>query len=259
MRLALGAIGGIVALGAAAQSHVRVDTVRAIQPWAPHAGYSFPRLVMTDHPVIADRINRHLCIDFLYADPDTAEGKLFDRVWGDADGLLMPRLNDLVWSVRRPFANVAEVELEAEACGAYCEDFVMHYAFDLRDGAPLRFNSLFSTTGIAMLNDTLRALWAERLGGHAAALEQLLAIDRDADERARLRDELELYRSCLDDRAADPYVMDLVLEPSGIRFFIARCAPHAFRELDELDPVSFVLPYAVCRARMRTERRALFP
>jgi hypothetical protein len=71
---------------------------------------------------------------------------------------------------------------------------------------------------------------------------------------------MEMYQHCLDDRSdGDAYVSDFMVGADGFRFFTARCAPHVVQELDALDPLSFVLPYATCTPWMRAEMRTLFP
>jgi len=253
-------VGGWCACATVAQPVLQIDTIRAVQPWEPHEAYSFPQIVMPERPSVAARIQRDLCIDFLDVDPDTAKGPLFANVWGDTVGWTMPRLSYLEWTVQRPWPEVVEIELSAEGCGAYCEGFTMHYQYDLRTGRRLDLDSLFTGEGVAALNDTLYTRWRDLLNDHIAqVLDSLADSEMDPEYVAFLRSELELYRRCLDDRDHDAYVEDLMLEPGGVRFFIARCAAHVELELDELNPVSFVLPYAWCGRWMRPDLRALFP
>ncbi|MBL8002565.1 MAG: hypothetical protein JNL05_11435 [Flavobacteriales bacterium] len=249
-----------IACQAIGQVTVLVDTARAVQPWPPYETYSFPRIRLPQHPAVAARIDHDLCIDVLEVDPDTANGHLFDRVWGDTVGWTTPRLSYLEWSVRRPFPGVLEVELSAEGCGAYCEGFTTHYQYDLRTGRRLDYDSLFTPQGIATLNDTLYKAWTALLNGHIAGVVDSLADSEiDPEYVEFLRAELELYRNCLGERTDDPYVEDLMFEAEGVRFFISRCAGHVDLALDELDPVSFVLPYGWCGRWMRPDLRPLFP
>jgi hypothetical protein len=240
---------------------LHVDTIRAVQPWPPHEVYSFPRIVMPDRQPVADRINRHLCTDFLEVDPDTAGNGIFTAVWGDTVGWTTPRLSYLEWQVRRPLPDLLEVELGGEGCGAYCEGFTMRYQYDLREGRSLTHDELFTTPGLAALNDTLHRSWSKLLTGHIAHLVDSLAdAEIEPGHVEFLQARMDLYRTCLEERPeGDPYVVDMVIEGDGIRFFLARCAPHAFLNLDELDPVSFALPWSWCVPRMRPEVRPLFP
>lgn len=239
---------------------LHIDTVRAVQPWHPHETYSFPRFALPERPVVAARINRDLCIDFLDVDPDTAKDMLFANVWGDTVGWTTPQLSFLEWSVRRPFAQVLQVELSGEGCGAYCEGFTMHYQFDLRTGRRLEHDSLFMPQGIAAINDTLLKAWTALLNGHMAGVVDSLAdTEIDPEYVDFLRAELEMYRRCLVERTDEPYVVDLVFEGEGVRFFLARCASHVEQALDELDPVSFTLRYSWLHRFMRPDLQDLFP
>lgn len=246
---------------ACAQAVFQVDTIRAVQPWAPHEVYTFPRLVIPARPAVAARINTHLSIDFLEVDPDTAHGHYFDKVWGDTVGWTTPRLSYLGWEVRQPLPNVLEVELSGEGCGAYCEGFITSYHYDLHNGRYLTKDSLFTPPGIAALNDTLYARWRSTLTAYIASVLDSVAdphVDTAAVEEMKAT--MELYQNCLDERAdGDPYTSDFTVSASGLRFFIARCAPHVVQELDVLDPIAFELPYAICKPWMRAEVKELFP
>ncbi|MBK6628775.1 MAG: hypothetical protein IPG35_14475 [Flavobacteriales bacterium] len=225
----------------------------------PNETWTFPRIGLPQRPAVAARIDRDLCIEFLEVDPDTAGGNLFDLVWGDAEDRTMPRLRDLEWSVRQPFPEVLEVELSGEGCGAYCEGFTKRYQFDLRTGRRLDFDSLFTPEGITAINDTLLKAWNALLNDHIASmLDSLTDSEIDPEYMDQYRAEVEMYARCQAERTDDPYVADLKLDAQGSRFFIARCAAHVDQNLDELDPVSFVLAYAWCGRWMRPELRPLF-
>ncbi len=238
---------------------IAVDTVRALQPWAPHAEYSFLRLVMPEHPEVATTINRHLAIDFLEADPDTAGDRLFDKVWGEPVTGWMPRLSYLEWQVHHPLPEVVDVELSAEGCAAYCEGFTRHYVYDLRDGHYLAFDSLFTQPGLVAVNDTLDKLWRTTLKDHVDSLEtgssgpDLAPEDKELAQRVAA-----LYRDCLEERLGRPPYAEIQPLPMTMRFFIARCAAHVEQELDELDPVSFELPYGWLAPYLRPALRSIF-
>lgn len=252
----------ILCLGhiAAAQTGLQVDTVRALQPWAPHAEYTFPRLVLPERPAVAARINRQLAMDLLEADPDTAGDDLFAMVWGEPVSGWMPRLNDISWEVRRPFTELVEIELSAEGCGAYCEGFTTRRLFDLRDGSALPYDSLFTAEGLRTVQDTLYRAWVAHLDGYIlSTLDDLADKEIEPDYVDQVRGSLEIYRQCLDERpVGEPYVEHVGVVAEGLSFSIARCAPHVVRELDVLDPVTFTLSLAYCSPLIRAERRALF-
>ena len=244
-----------------AQVVVHVDTVRAERPWPPREVYDFPRVVLADRPAVADRINKYLCVEMLEVDPDTAEGPaLFGRVWGDTVSGWMPRLNYLSWQVGRPRASVLQVDMAGEGCGAYCEGFETTFLFDLRDGRHLAFDTLFTAAGAADVRDTLGALWATRLGSYVDSLEQALVSGVPGPEEAdHLRGTIALYRTCLEERGeGPPHVHRVSLEAGALRCWIPRCASHVDQALDDLDPLSFLLPFAWCGSRFRPDVHVLF-
>ncbi len=252
-----------------AQSEVKVDTIRAVQPWAPHAEYTFPKLDITDRPVQSARIQGDLALRLLDVDVDSvAQHHLFDKVWGDTVSGWLPRLNDLSWQVRMPLPEIVEIEFSAEACGAYCEGFTSYLQYDLRDGAYIGFDSLFSASGGESLEDTLRSLWVERVSAHLVQLNVELAALRaqdgsdtaaKAEEYQVMQDQIELYRRCLGELSGYGfYVSGISVEHDSLRFHIARCANHVEQALDELDPLSITLPMEMVVPLMRSERQALF-
>lgn len=232
-----------------------VDTIRAAQPWPPYAEYSLPRLVMPEHPEVATTINRHLAIDFLEADPDTAGDRLFDKVWGDTVTGWMPRLSYLEWEVHHPLPEVVDIELSAEGCAAYCEGFTRHYIYDLRDGRYLDYDSLFTPSGLVAVNDTLDKLWRSTLRTYVDSLEiGLSGPDLTPGDKEVAQLVAVLYLDCLEERVdLAPYVEDVQPLTTGMRFFIARCAAHVNQNLDELDPVSFQLQYGWLLTRIRPQ------
>ncbi len=238
-----------------------VDTIRATQPWAPHAEYTFPRLSLPERPSVAARINRHLCIDFLEADPDTAGNNLFGLVWGDTATARLPSLYDPTWEVHHPLPEVVDIELTAEWCGAYCEGFTRHYVYDLRNGHYLGFDSLFTPAGLSVVNDTLDKLWRSTLNAYVDSLETASSgPDLLPEDKEFAQSVATLYLDCLEERIdRAPYVDDIQPRLTAMRFFISRCAGHVNQNLDELDPLSFELSYSWLRQYMRPELRSLFP
>ncbi len=157
---------GAVALGVLALAGmdlraqtVRVDTIREAQPWGQREVYSFPRVSTPEDPGIAARINKDICTEFLEVHPDSAHRGMFVEVWGEPGGSVMPSVNALTWSWTRPVPDVISIELIGEFCGAYCEDFIIHYNYDLRHGDRLLFDSLFTETGLLQVTDSLDRRW----------------------------------------------------------------------------------------------------
>jgi hypothetical protein len=258
MRTAFSLVVLCGAITALAQPELKVDTIRDVQPHAPHGVYSIPR-VRTLQPAIGGRIHQHLCVDLLGVDPDTAAAsELFSLAWGDTEGG-MPRLYIYGWTLERPFKEVIDIKIDAEGCGAYCEGFTKHYVYDLRNGNYIGYDSLFMPAGLAEVNDSLNKIWKQIVQDHVTVLNDSLVRTSSPEERERFRQTIDLYTACVDERlGAAPYVADIMPLSSGMRFFIARCGPHVIRELDELDVVEIDLPYVWLDQWFKPELGSLF-
>lgn len=252
----------VLALGtvSAAAQPVVVDTIRAMQPWPPQERFTFPHFAIPERPQRAERINRDLCADFLGVDPDTATGSIFQTVWGDAANELPQRLNSLSWTAGQPLPDLLSIMLSGEGCGAYCEEFTVHYVYDLRDGSRLRYDSLFTTEGLKAVDDTLGGHWRAAVEAQLRLIQDSLrAPGLTAEEKEGWMEAQELYRQCIGERTGlRPYVADMEPLAGGLRVWMARCGAHANRELDELEEVSVDLPYTWLAPRLRPGMAALF-
>lgn len=235
-----------------------IDTLTAKQPWAPFQAYSFPRVGIANRPQLAARINRDLALELLEVDIDTLQGPLFQQVWGDAEGRL-PRLNTLTWTSAQHLPNVLSFEFTGEACGAYCEGFSIHYNYDLRTGARLRYGSLFTQKGWMAVNELVGKRWSFAVESEIARLEDSLRkTDRFAEERDAITTSLALYKTCLAERSGlMPYVEDFDVLGNELQLQVARCSAHADRDADALESVTVELPYADIARYMVPEVLAL--
>jgi hypothetical protein len=231
-----------------------VDTMRMNRPWGERELYTFPLVRMPDDASTALRINRDLQLELLSVDPDTSEGRWFDLVWGDSAGQVYPPLSSISWSWSRPVQGVLSVEFSAEACGAYCEGFTNHYAYDVKYGRRIRYEELFMDSGATHIAEVLDHRWREIVGEHITILEADIAGDQDDTE-----DRVQLYRSCLDERTVNsPHVEDMEVLSGAIRFTIARCSSHAELGMDELDAVAIELPRSELEEWLLPEMRSVF-
>jgi hypothetical protein len=254
---------GAVALGVLALAGmdlraqtVRVDTIREAQPWGQHEVYSFPRVSTPEDLGIAARINKDICTEFLEVDPDTVSEGIFSKVWGDAQG--MPSVNALTWACTQPLPAVISIDLIGEFCGAYCEDFIIHYSYDLRTGERLRYDSLFTATGLVEVTDSLARRWRSIVQAQISKLShELVALDSASSEAETLRSTIALYTACLEERVT-PYLGDLIIRPDVMIFIMSQCSYHAVRALDELGAVELELRYAWLAAHFRRPVAPLF-
>ncbi|MBK9421438.1 MAG: hypothetical protein IPN44_10370 [Flavobacteriales bacterium] len=249
----------IVTAQAAAQS-VAVDTISAMQPWSPYKQFTFPHVIVHGQPGLSARIDRDLCVDFLDVDPDTAKGSIFQMVWGDPEGQVPQRLNSLTWSYNEPLPEVLSVLFSGEGCGAYCEEFTIHYNYDLRDGHRLSFDSLFTKNGAIAVDDTLRRSWRRDVEARIELVQDSSEVTGlSADNRERWQEESDMYRECLLERKEQrPYVQDFEPLTKELRVHIARCSAHYNRALDDLNEVSTDVPYEWLAPFFRPGYAALF-
>lgn len=238
--------------------HVEIDTLRDVQPWAPHQAYSFPKVGIANRPSLAERINKDIALDLLEVDIDTLKGPLFEQVWGDAGGSL-PRLSTLAWTAAQPLAYVLSIGFSGESCGAYCEGFSIHCNYDLRTGERLQFDSLFTHVGFVAVNDLVEKRWSMVVEREIALLEDTLRKHgRSAEEREELTASLNLYKTCLAERSGvRPYVEDFDMLRNELWLRVARCSAHVERDADTLGSVVMALPYADIARYMRPEALAL--
>ena len=223
-----------------------VDTIRMNGPWGERELYTFPLVRMPHDAGTALRINRDPQRELLSVDPDTSEGRWFDLVRGVSAGQGYPRLSSISWSWSRPVQGVLSVAFSAEACGAYCEGFTNHHAYDVKFGRRIRYEELFMVSGATHIEEVIDRRWREIVGEHIMTSE----ADRQGDQE----DRVELYRSCLDERTMNsPQV-----EVSGaIRFTIARCSSHAELGMDERDAVDIELPRSELVQWLRQDGRSV--
>ena len=249
----------LVVAHATAQSVV-VDTITAMQPWAPYAEFTFPHVTAPGRTELAQRINRDACIGLLEIDPDTAKGSIFQLAWGEPARGLSQRLNSLTWNSGQPLPELLTLSFSGEGCGAYCEGFTVHYNYDLRDGQRLKFDSLFTVKGRTAVDDTLRKHWQAVVKRQIRSIQDSLDVAGvSADNRARWEDALNMYRQCLLERTDQrPYVADL--EPRGqeLRVYIARCSAHSDQDMDDLGEVNIDLSYEWLGPYLRPEFASLF-
>jgi hypothetical protein len=237
---------------------VRVDTIREAQPWGQHEVYSFPRVSTPEDPGIAARINKDICTEFLEVDPDTAHRGIFTKVWGEPGGSGMPSVNALTWSWTRPVPDVISVELTGEFCGAYCEDFIIHYNYDLRNGERLRYDRLFTESGLREVTDSLSRRWRVSVHQEVDKLKaQRAVVDTSLSEAEMLRRAITLYTDCMEERSI-PYVDDLIPRSGVMIFRMSRCSNHADRAIDELAAVELELSYAWLAPYFRRAVASLF-
>jgi hypothetical protein len=233
----------LLVYGALPAQTVEIDTLRAVQPWGQHVEYTFPSVRLPNDPAVADSINRSLSIAFLGMDPHTSAKDPLSELWGDPRSSGVPRINNLRWTCERYAPGALTVHLIGEACGANCEGFDRHYTYDLRTGATLDLDKLFSETGRVVAEDSLALRWQRRL---ALRIDQLkaerAALGVSADAKTYQDEAIAMFEECMgmNVRRSAP-IADFFPTPEGLRFITARCSHHVDQEMDDLFPLAIDL------------------
>lgn len=220
-----------------------VDSVVAVRPFGNAERYSWPVVRMPGNYAIARRINEDLFQwGGHFVDADTAGVHFFDGAWGtppQASGVVM---GPPQWRWERPLPNLLVVRIEAEYCGAYCEGSTEHYHYDLRDGSAVRFDSLFTASGLPEVKVRIAGMWRKKVEEHLALLTRPMEPTAVDPGGQWLADAVDLYERCLRERGSDHvYVSDLSIAPEGVSVWIARCSHHIDMAVDELMEVEIPL------------------
>jgi hypothetical protein len=143
------------------------------------------------------------------------------------------------------------LQISAEGCGAYCEEFTSTRIFDLRDGRRLSLGDLLTLDGFAgvghRVDNERRRAYQQQVRTLKAAIRATPKPDKDDDTA----DRLALNQDCLAQVASEPSAAqwllgdDLALDGrGGLVMTIGRCSNHAMRALDDVDRIRVVVPAA---------------
>lgn len=246
------AIGFILLSSSLTGQVVTVDTLHAAQPWGERTAYTFPSIQVHGEEEITERINRTLFIDFLGVDPRNSTEPL-SSLWGEDTGNGMPRVNTLSWTCTRTSVGVLTVAFSGESCAAYCEGFDQHFLFDLRTGLRIAPDRLFKEDEASVAYSMIDQRWRKIIEHHIGSLE----VTDDRSEETK--ETIELYRTCLNERPhGKPFIQDLLLEPDGLQFIVARCSSHAEQALDDLGALPVYVYYYEILDQLRPEAKSAF-
>ena len=203
----------------------------------------------------ATRINEALFLELLEMPAPHNAGKSFAL----GEGILPPDgTASLEFSVLRNDGRVLSLQVDAEGCGAYCEEYQRFFNFDARNGRALAIDDLLTGAGLAEAGKRLSDERRRQYRGQIRQLKRELAAARKSrktkqDDLSDLEDRLALNESCLAGLGAPPGAGALresirdtrfaVLD-SGLRFTVERCSSHAMRALDDVGDVVMTLDAA---------------
>ena len=207
--------------------------------------------VQSDNASLAQRINSLIYLAMLDL---PAPARLQDglKEQKSEDGVQPP--SDLAFEVGRNDERILALSVSAEGCGAYCENYTMHFNFELFSGRQLVASDLFTSAGAARLIKQLQASRISRVNAEIARLRRdLKAAEQKAtstvgkanamptEDDSQLTEAIEMYERCvamfLDPAMAKYLSIDsdgLKIGKDAITFTRGRCSNHAMRALDDL-------------------------
>jgi len=226
---------------------VRIDTIKATNPYFKKSHYIFPKIKIANHKVIADSINKDLISDFLQIEPNEVKKSIFENIWATSANTT-PSLADISFEIHRIDRFIFSISISAEGCGAYCEYFTANYNYDLRTGKRIKMASLFTQAGLQFISDSVLSFKKLTLKNKINETKDTLKINMDSTEKNYYRDMLDLYETCLE--KTDEFTVEDIpcyINKNEIIFILDRCSVHYNRNLDELG--DFIIPFQIKRLK----------
>ena len=158
---------------------------------------------------------------------------------------------DFSFSVLRNDDRILTLEVQGEACGAYCENYSMRYNFDVATGRMISALDLFTHAGGA-------ELFKQNLTKRVAEYEKAITdLEKEAeinhkntdkskseaeDDKERIEMTRSMYESCAEAMRSPDYgkyysfadAHSLKIGSESITFVYGRCSNHAMRALDDV-------------------------
>jgi hypothetical protein len=203
----------------------------------PKSEYRFPKIHLLNNPKISEKINDSLRSQFLYVKPGCPENFIFEEVRTTPEHIAI--LYDINYKIIYDKKNILSLSLEAQGCGAYCEDFTEHYNFNLKTGNRIYLDSVFTPKGIIVfveyLNSNKEKQIQKTINNIRDSLKSKTAII-DSISKSDYQERLQLYTECLQQKETKEDVpnLDFDLKDTSISVYIHRCSAHYNMTLDDL-------------------------
>ena len=143
---------------------------------------------------------------------------------------------------------VLAVSAGGDGCGAYCESYERHFAFDARTGRLLVPAELFTPAGLKALSARKASLNLTTLQNAAGEARKALRGKKlSADDKERYEYQVNLYEECAGRYKEGGYLNDGInlgamrLVEGGIEWNDERCSNHATRALDDLGDLKLTM------------------
>ena len=222
-------------LNSALHAQLHIVSVIDNNAYYPTIHYEFPKAVDKRNPAIADSINATL-LELLDIEVGEKTKSIFQNVWANETSYPSAQMTDVSYQVNCHSSKVLSVSIFYTACGAYCEDYVENFNFDLKTGSRILMDSIFTSAGLNKIEDTLALNTQNQIVTHIQFLKNQLkkdsskGISRTTEE---IQEAVEMYERCLDVKKEISWER-FVLSPPHLIIFGDRCSPHVIRALDDI-------------------------
>lgn len=214
--------------------------------------------------VVASKINNLLFIELYGALAPVRYAKQF----GKGDGVDLGGVSSQSFTVVLNDGRIFSLALSGESCGAYCESYANHYAFDAATGNRLVPSDLFLGSASAMLAKKMTshkvALYNKQIAALKAELNQLSRRKVKAEEIEVVEGKIALNQGCISDvmehdaraNAFTRYAYNF--NRTGVGIISERCSNHASRAYDDVGDVILTIPYTELRPYLSDYGKFIF-
>ena len=211
-----------------------IKEIRQTNPIYKTVKYSFPLVVIPQNKKVADKINNHLVSDYLDADRTKVKNSIFENVWPTKEKRT-PTLSDISFEVLRNDKNVLNISIFAQGCGAYCEGFTTYYTYDLKTGARITLDTLFSEEGKRFLIDSMNKRKKEIILVKLKEITDTSGTHQKDSVDKEFSKEIEtLYTDCLEKEIQSLEYLKFYITTSSLHIISDRCSAHYNMALDDL-------------------------
>lgn len=199
------------------------------------------------------RINNRIFLDMI---EQPAPARYSDRIKEPKEPDGLQGSSDFSFSVLRNDDRVLALEVDAEGCGAYCENYSRQYNFDATTGRSIAASDIFTPAGgAALLKRNLTKRMVEYRIAIAGLNKDAIAYrkkhrittpwpqprpdTKQDEEELRIASTIAMYEDCLESMPEyGKYYrlteIPLRIDGESITFLYGRCSNHAMRALDDV-------------------------
>lgn len=225
---------------------------------------------------VAARINDELYMGLIGIPAPPAAGANFELTVS-ADNSALQGTSSLDFETARDDEHILSIAVNAEGCGAYCENYVVQYHFDAATGRPF---SAADVITLAARKDVVKRMDREAVRQYREMLKTLradLALEIKTGKPSQpggsvddTKERIDLNERCLQEalerqqdnsRNLDEdfrYLAMAIPDDKGVSFRRERCSNHASRALDDVGDVTLPIANAQLRGMLTDYGRFLF-